>query len=98
VPLTKKGAKDFIAKHKDLLDKAVFTIVLVQSRIKLRYNSRRKDVTFKVGDKVYLKLAKGTDNGYRLLDNFTKLFFTKIDPYCITEMVTLLSFRLDLPE
>jgi hypothetical protein len=50
------------------------------------------------GDQVYLKLAKSTDNGYKLLQNFTKLSFIKMGPYLVKKVISQLAFELDLSE
>jgi len=64
MPLIKKETEDFIIKYKNLLNKIIFVIVLVQNKIKLQYNSKRKDIVFRISNKIYFKLAKETNNKY----------------------------------
>lgn len=96
-PLTKKGAKHFVEEHQSLLREAHNAIAVAQARMKAIYDKKRKPVEIHIRDKVYLKLAKEVDNGYKLLDNFTKFSFNKIGPYKVTRVITPLSFELELP-
>jgi hypothetical protein len=45
-----------------------------------------------------LKLAKGIEQGYKVLNNFTKLSFTKEGPFKIRRKVSSLAYELELPE
>lgn len=98
MPLTKDGAKEFITRHEALLAEATDAIKLAQARMKIYYDEGRKNFSWQVGDMVYLKLAKGTNDGYKLLQNQTKLSFIKLGPYPITEVVNPLAFRVGLPQ
>jgi hypothetical protein len=46
--------------------------------VKQAYDEGRRQVNFAVGDKVYLRVAKGMDHKYKILDNMTELSFTKL--------------------
>ena len=72
-------------------------IALAQARMKSIYDEKRKPVDIRVNDEVYIKLAKGIEEGYKLLDNFTKFSFNKLGPYAVTKVVNPLSFKLKLP-
>jgi hypothetical protein len=95
--LTEKGAKHFVEEHRSLLKEAHAAIALAQARMKAIYDEKRKPVEIHVEDEVYLKLAKGVDNGYKLLDNFTKFSFNKMGPYKVAKVISPLSFELELP-
>jgi hypothetical protein len=62
LPLTKRGAETFVQEHQAILREAHDAIALAQARMKEVYDEKRKPVQIQVGDKVYLKLAKGTDH------------------------------------
>ncbi|CZT02527.1 uncharacterized protein RCO7_06258 [Rhynchosporium graminicola] len=97
--LTNKGAREFVAAHASLFDEAKDAISLAQARMKLSYDKKRRPLDLIPGtDRVYLKLAKGVGNGYRLLDNHTKLSFTKMGPYAIKRKISRLSYEIDLPD
>ena len=62
------------------------------------YDEKRKPVKIEVEDEVYIKLAKGTNNSYKLVDNQNKLAFTKLGPYKVVKVVSPLSFEIALPD
>lgn len=96
--LTKKGALDFIEAYKHLFDETYTALALAQARMKISYDEKRKLINLQPGDQVYLKLAKSTEEGYYILNNFTKLSFIKEGPFKILRKITSLSYELKLPD
>ena len=97
--LSRQGALDYIENHNTLVDEARSAVALAQARMKINHDSGRTESCLQTGDTVYIKLAKGTDRGYHLLHNTTKLSFIKQGPYPITKVVHPgLSFEIQLPE
>jgi len=66
--------------------------------MKIYFDLGCRDCILKVGDLVYLKIAKGIEKGYRLLDNLTKLSFVKMGPYPVKKVINPISFQIDLPD
>ena len=65
--------------------------------MKTTYDKGRRPIEIKVGDEVYIKVAKRIDEQrYRLLDNHIKLSFTKHGLYLVTERVSSLAFKVQL--
>jgi F0F1-type ATP synthase delta subunit len=49
-------------------------------------------------DKVYLKLVKGINNRYKILNNFIKLLFIKARLYLVKAIILPLLYKLELPD
>jgi hypothetical protein len=59
------------------------------------YNLKHKDVSFKVGDKIYVRLGKG----YKLRGvPKAKLGFQRVGPFPVLAKVRSLAYKLQLPE
>jgi hypothetical protein len=96
--LTKKGAEQFVNDHRQLFAEASDAIALAQARMKETRDKKRQPLVLHVEDEVFLKVAKSTEHGYKLLQNFTKLSFIKLGPYRIRKVISPLAFELELPE
>ena len=59
---------------------------------------KRRLVLLEKKDKVYLKLVKGIEDGYKILYNVIKLSFIKEGPFLIIEKVDDLIYKLKLPD
>jgi hypothetical protein len=64
----------------DIVAEARNAILLAEARMKQAYDEGRRQANFAVADKLYLKVAKGNDDRYKILDNVTELSFTKLGP------------------
>jgi hypothetical protein len=69
IPITLNGGKDFIKKHAAIIEDAKVAIHLAQARIKMYYDQKRQDFVLEKDNEVFLKLAKSTGDGYKLLQN-----------------------------
>ena len=89
------------AKHMSREDKQTLfrqetadAISFANAKAKIRYNRRHKQLKFKVGDKVYLRLH----HEYTLLDmNNKKLSNQRVGPFEILQKVGQLAYKLRLP-
>lgn len=87
-------AEEIVSKIQNALTHAQENIGKAQEKAREYANRKRKDVTFKRGDKVLLStknLSRKTDEGSRKLD---KLW---AGPFTVTEQVGKVSYRLALP-
>ena len=97
--LSQKGARDYVHSHETLIDEAKSAVALAQARMKIIHDRGRTGINLNEGDLVNIKLAKGTDRGYHLLHNTTKLSFVKHGPYQIDKVIVPgLSFQVRLPD
>lgn len=64
--------------------------------MKIRYDNGRRPPSLNTSDKVYLKLAKGIETGYKLLNNITKLSFQKLGPFPIKAVISDLAYKVAL--
>jgi hypothetical protein len=73
-------------------------LLFAQTKMAIYYDKKRDDVTFKVGDMVYIKLAKFAQSGYTLPnDTSKKLSEQRVGPFKILETVGRLAYRLEIP-
>jgi hypothetical protein len=62
------------------------------------YDKKRDDVSFKIGDFVYIKLAKFGHSGYTLPNDASKkLSQQNVGPFRILQSVGRLAYKLDIP-
>jgi hypothetical protein len=62
------------------------------------YDKKREDVSFKVGDLVYIKLAKFAQSGYTLPnDTSKKLSEQRVGPFKVLQTVGRLAYKLVIP-
>src|SRR5271169_1265237 len=61
------------------------------------FDRKHKPMTFKAGDKVYIKLAHGIQPGYRITDSSGKLHQLRVGPFEVMEPIGRLAYRLKLP-
>jgi hypothetical protein len=80
--------------HKEARDALLFA----QTKMSIYYDRKRQDVSFKMGDSVYIKLAKFAESGYTLPnDTSRKLSQQKVGPFKILQSVGRLAYKLDIP-
>jgi hypothetical protein len=73
-------------------------LLFAQTKMSIYYDKKREDVTFKIGDLVYIKLAKFAQSGYTLPnDTSKKLSQQKVGPFKILQTVGRLAYKLDIP-
>jgi hypothetical protein len=61
------------------------------------YDKKHSPITFKAGDRVYIKLAQGLEPGYRIPNATGKLQQLRVGPFPIIEPVGRLAYKLKLP-
>jgi hypothetical protein len=71
-------------------------LVRAQHRMKVHANKKRSDVSFQVGDKVFLKLQSYVQCSLARRAH-QKLAFKIFSPYQITENIGRVAYRLALP-
>ena len=86
------AAQERAARLKDVHEKLVELIKIVQDRQAEYYDAKHKRVEFKVGDKVWLlALNVRTERPSKKLD------WKRLGPYPITEKIGTQAYRLQLP-
>jgi len=96
-PSNDPTTKEFVRLREKYRNDAFNTIIFVQAKIEHYYNSKHQEMSFKVSDKVYIKLAYGSDPGYyRLPGSNAKLSVRRIGPFPIIEVIGELAYKLQL--
>jgi len=88
-------AEQFFQDRRQIREDAYEAIRLAQARMAIYYNEKHRPINIK--DKVWLKLAKGTEIGYRL-PNSTSLDVIKTGPFTVKRQIKKLTYELDLPK
>jgi hypothetical protein len=93
-PAENPGAEKFFQDRRRIREEAADTLKVAQAKMAQYFD--KKHIPIKVHDKVWLKLASGIKQGYRL-PNSTKLDVVKSGPYTVKRKVGKLAYELDLP-
>ena len=87
-------AEDFLQDRRQIRRDAADSIKLAQARMEVWFN--RKHTPVRDADMVWLKLAKGTNVGYRL-PNMSSIDVNKIGPFKVKRRIGSVAFELELP-
>jgi hypothetical protein len=90
-----EDVEEFVQDCRRNGEEAADTIKSAQARMAKYFDSKHTPI--KEADQVWLKLAKGTDIGYRL-PNMSALDVKKIGPFPVKRRMGKVAFELDLPE
>jgi hypothetical protein len=87
-----KQVRDMI--HCEAHDVMQFTKI----KMKICYHKKHQPLSLKIGDKVYIVLAKGTKTGYRLLDTISTKLSERIGSFTVIEAVGSNAYHLNIPK
>lgn len=90
-------ADEFIQYRKQIREEAIDTLKAAQARMARYFDSGHTPVNIKKEDKVWLKLARGVQHGYRL-PNMSDLNVIKAGPYKVKRRIGKVAFELELPD
>jgi hypothetical protein len=73
-------------------------LLFAQTKMSIYYDNKRQDVSFKISNSVYIKLAKFAQSGYTLPnDTSRKLAEQRVGPFTILQTVGCLAYKLKIP-
>jgi hypothetical protein len=94
-PARYEDVEEFLQDRRRIREDAAENIKLAQARMTKYYDA--KHTRIKDTDQVWLKLAKGTDVGYRL-PHMSALDVRKVGPFPIKRRIGKVAFELELPD
>ena len=93
-PAENPGAEEFFQERRQIREEAADALKFAQARMAQYFDSRHTPI--KPADKVWLKLAHGTQIGYRL-PHSTALDVIKTGPFVVKKRVGMHAYELELP-
>jgi hypothetical protein len=71
-PRASTPAEPWSETRNELRKEARDALLFAQTKMSIYYDRKRQDVSFKIGDSVYIKLAKFAESGYTLSNDTSR--------------------------
>src|SRR5271169_4127567 len=90
--VTDRRAIEWSDERAELRQQARDSLIFAQNKMAIYFDRKHKPITFKAGDKVYIKLAHGIQPGYRIADSSGKLHQLRVGPFEVMEPIGRLAY------